>query len=216
MKKILCLFSLILFFVGCANSQVKNFKTSSLEGKKTVLLEEIVEETSDTLLGEKTKKIIKRTAITTQTITLSEQNSFEDENFVINFTFNSNNMDISIKNKSESDASFFTDYSYYTTVDNRKYRMILLESWKGNTKSIKTQVSPAITKSETTVLNITPESCIDFSAGTGAENYTYWQRGTLISSTIGKKAVNDYVEILIPIKLNSNIYSYLFKVKLSK
>jgi hypothetical protein len=216
LKKTLYLFSLILLFVGCANSQVKNFKSSSLEGKKTVIIEEIVEETSDSILGERTKKIIKRTPTTTEAITLSEQNNFEDENFAINFVFNSNNIDISIKNKSETDGSFFTDYSYYQTLDNKKYRMFLLESWKGSSKSIRTQISPVITKSSTTVLNFTPESCIDFSAGTGAENYTYWQRGTLLSTTIGKKAVQDYVEILIPIKLNSNIYSYLFKVKLSK
>ena len=216
LKKTLCLFSLILLFVGCANSQPKNFKATSLEGKKTTITEEVVEETSDSILGEQTKKTIKRTPLTSSAIMLSENSSFEDENFAINFTFNTNNIDITLKNKSETDAFLFTDYSYYITLDNRKYRMLLLESWKDNKGSIRSQPSPGIAKLSTVTFNLTPESCIDFSAGTGAENYSYWQRGTLLSTTTGKKSVQDFVEILIPIKSGSNIYTYLFKVKLSK
>lgn len=216
MKKVLLMLSTILLVAGCANSNLKSYKASPIEGKKTVIVEEIVEETSDTIIGERTKKVIKRTPTTSSAITLTENSSFEDENFALNFKFNSNNIDVTIKNKKDTDASFFTDYSYYLTPDSKKYRMILLESWKGNNKLINSQQSLIIAKNSTITLNLTPESCIDFSAGTGSDNYVYWQKGSLNSVTLGKKAVNDYVEFLIPIKSESNIFAYLFKVKLTK
>ncbi len=215
MKKTLFLFSLILLVAGCAGTKVKSFKAVPMDGKKTVLEEKIVEEVTDSLIGERIKKSIVRTAVTSSAITLSEQNSYEDENFKINFKFNSNNIDLTINNKREVDASFLADYSYYTSYDATKYKLFLLDSWKDNKKIIKSQVSPVIPKVTSTTINLTPEICIDSSIGSGTDNYQYWQRGTLASNTIGKKAVNDYVEILIPIKCESNVYSYLFKVKLT-
>ena len=217
MKKILILFFLIFLLTACSNSRTKgSYKAVGIEGNKTTIVEEIVEETTLTLLGESTKKVIKRNPKDNLVITLNEDGGFSDEMFDLKFNFKLNYFDLTINNKTDVNVSYLSDYAYFLATDGKKYNLVLESNWKNAKGVVRTQEPVVLAGKTTTVLNLTPILNLDYSMGYALDSILYWRYKDLLATPQGVKAVNDFVEILIPFKSGNQITTYRFKLKLNR
>jgi len=217
MKKILILIFAIFLLTACSNSRTKgSYKAVGIEGNKTTIVEEIVEETTLTLLGESTKKVIKRNPKDNLVITLNEDGGFSDEMFDLKFNFKLNYFDLTINNKTDVNVSYLSDYAYFLATDGKKYNLVLESNWKNAKGVVRTQEPVVLAGKTTTVLNLTPILNLDYSMGSALDSILYWRYKDLLATPQGVKAVNDFVEILIPFKSGNQITTYRFKLKLNR
>ncbi len=217
MKKILLFILAMLLLTACSNSTTKgSYKATAIEGNKSVIVEEIVEETTLTLLGESTKKVIKRNQKESSAITLNEDGTFSDDMVDIKFDFKLNYFDLTINNKSELNVNYLSDYAYFLAVDGKKYNLVLESNWKGAKGVVRTQEPIVIPAKSSVALNLTPLLNLDYSMGSALDSIIYWRYKNLLATPQGVKVVNDFVEILIPLKANNEIITYKFKLKLNR
>ena len=217
MKKNLILIFAIFLLTACSNSRTKgSYKAVGIEGNKTTIVEEIVEETTLTLLGESTKKVIKRNPKDNLVITLNEDGGFSDEMFDLKFNFKLNYFDLTINNKTDVNVSYLSDYAYFLATDGKKYNLVLESNWKNAKGVVRTQEPVVLAGKTTTVLNLTPILNLDYSMGSALDSILYWRYKDLLATPQGVKAVNDFVEILIPFKSGNQITTYRFKLKLNR
>lgn len=217
MKKILLFIFAMLLLTACSNSRTKgSYKATAIEGNKSTIVEEVVEETTLSLLGESTKKVIKRNPKDSSAITLNSDGAFSDEMFDIKFDFKLNYFDLTVNNKTDVNVSYLSDYAYFLATDGKKYNLVLEPSWKNAKGVVRTQEPVVMLGKSSTVLNLTPVLNLDYSMGSALDSVIYWRYKNLLSTPQGVKAVNDFVEILIPFKSGNQITTYKFKLKLNR
>lgn len=100
-----------------------------VNGNKTTIVEEMVEETTVGLLGESTKKILKRNQKDSVSIELNSDNSYSDDVLSVKFDFQLNYFDVTVINNSDKPIEYFSDYAYFLGVD-EKYNLVIEKNWK--------------------------------------------------------------------------------------
>ncbi len=215
MKKSALILFAAIFLTACSSNPIKgNFKAQMVNGNKTTIVEEMVEETTVGLLGESTKKTLKRNQKDSVSIELNSDNSYSDDVLSVKFDFQLNYFDVTVINNSDKPIEYFSDYAYFLGVDEKKYNLVIEKNWKEPQGIVKSQDNIVIDKHSTAFLNLTPMLNLDFSLGTSLDSVHYWRQKNLLATTQGFTAKKDYVEIMLPFKRGNEIYTYQFKLHL--
>lgn len=215
MKKSALILFAAIFLTACSSNPIKgNFKAQMVNGNKTTIVEEMVEETTVGLLGESTKKILKRNQKDSVSIELNSDNSYSDENISLKFNFSLNYFEVDVKNLSNSNIEYLCDYAYFKGIDDEKYNLICESNWKDPKEVIRSQNNITIQQDLTTTLNLTPMLNLDYSLGTSLDSVHYWRQKNLLSTAKENPVKKDYVEIMLPFKRGNEIYTYQFKLHL--
>ena len=215
MKKSALILFAAIFLTACSSNPIKgNFKAQMVNGNKTTIVEEMVEETTVGLLGESTKKTLKRNQKDSVSIELNSDNSYSDDVLSVKFDFQLNYFDVTVINNSDKPIEYFSDYAYFLGVDEKKYNLVIEKNWKEPQGIVKSQDNIVIDKHSTAFLNLTPMLNLDFSLGTSLDSVHYWRQKNLLATTQGFIVKKDYVEIMLPFKRGNEIYTYQFKLHL--
>lgn len=186
MKKSALILFAAIFLTACSSNPIKgNFKAQMVNGNKTTIVEEMVEETTVGLLGESTKKTLKRNQKDSVSIELNSDNSYSDDVLSVKFDFQLNYFDVTVINNSDKPIEYFSDYAYFLGVDEKKYNLVIEKNWKEPQGIVKSQDNIVIDKHSTAFLNLTPMLNLDFSLGTSLDSVHYWRQKNLLATTQG-------------------------------
>jgi uncharacterized protein YcfL len=113
MKKSALILFAAIFLTACSSNPIKgNFKAQMVNGNKTTIVEEMVEETTVGLLGESTKKTLKRNQKDSVSIELNSDNSYSDDVLSVKFDFQLNYFDVTVINNSDKPINGYIQITF--------------------------------------------------------------------------------------------------------